>query len=572
MALINSIKQNTADSHQVTPWVSVGFYSFKYPDTFGKDKDGKFKVPQILGNAVSTFRTLVVSDPLSVTVSSAKGGLENSAEVILSSGDINYAYRISPGDWAFVWMHDDSFHFNRVNNAILGGAPANDYQSGLKFVGRVFSIREIGMNNNGIKTIRYSVTLRGFTEFESQIYYNPQLAAADETPLKFLAKLSDEWNGIVGNTKGATACDDLLSFFIDVFFGKGPKTFANKPFPGLLRSPNGAFIIPREVAKIMGVKKPEGEVASYRDLLVPLIGNQTYISNSLFPSRLDRLIGAMISVPNNFNNVTMWSLLQAHLNQTLNEMYVTLRPDQNNNILPHFVARLQPFTSKNYKGPVGATPFLSLPRWKIAPERQIASYNLGTTNAVRCNFLQVYGQMYNRGNNPQAAMEAQIVGGNYAIDTLDAYRNGGRNFILTSNHDVQLSNGTALSSIKDWKDLLADWYINLHLKANGSITLSGISEPISVGDNLEYEGIVYHIESIVHQYSIEDGPKPIKTFTTTLALSHGVTVSGDYINTLSQDRQSFGASYWPGVSDEELYVNEKPIIGVEGGKKDKKDG
>jgi len=561
------IKQNQADSQQVTPWASVGFFSFTYPDTFTLKKS-----LQTVNSAISTFRTLVVSDPISVITSNSKGAVENTAEVVLSSGDINYAYRLSPGDWAFIWMHDDVTHFDRVNNAVLAGTAANDAKSGLKFIGRVFSVREINVIQGGIKTLRYSISLRGFTEFESQIYYNPMLSAADDEPLKFLAKLSDEWNNILGTANGATPVDKLLTFFIDLFFGKGPKQTANKPFPGLLRSPNVAFIIPKEVAHIMGVRKSEKQNASYTDLLKVLIGVQKYTTpNSFFPGRLDTLIGAMISVPNNFNNVTVWSLLQAHLNQTLNEMYVTLRQDENGNIFPYYVARQQPFTSKRYKGTVGTTPFLTVPRWKIDPTRQFAAYNLGTTNAVRCNFLQVYGQMYNR-PDPQAAMREQIVSGNYAVDTLDAYRSGSRNFILTSNHDVQLSDGTALSSISDWKDLLADWYMNLHLKANGTITVTGITEPICVGDNLEYEGMVYQIEGIQHQYSVDDsGPRPVKSFITTLSLSHGVTTTGDYLYTLGDDRQKFGSSYWPAVSDEELYVNNRPIVGVENAKQDKQD-
>ena len=562
------IQSNTIDSQQATPWVSVGFYSFTYPDTF----ISKGTSLDTTAAAISTFRTLVVSDPLSVTVSNSKGGLDNTAEIVLSPGDINYAYRLSPGDWAFVWMHNDITHFDRVNNAVLNRQAANDYDSGLKFVGRIFSVREVNTNNNGIKTVRYHIALRGFTEFESQIYYNPQLAAADDTALKFLAKLSDEWNSIIGKDKGATPCDDLLSFFIDLFLGKGPKSIAGKPFPGILRSPNAAFIIPKEVAQIMGVKKPENQVAAYRDLLVPMIGIHNYITPNSFAPSLKKIVGAMIAVPNNFNNVTVWSLLQTVLNQTLNEMYVTLRANENGNIFPHYIARQQPFTTKRYKGNLNVTRFNSIPRWKISPDRQLAGYNLGTTNAVRINFLQVYGQMYSRGNNPQAAMEDQIVSGNYAIDDKDALRSGVRTCVMTSNHDVQVTNGTAVTQVAGWKDLLADWYINLHLKLNGTISVSGISEPICVGDNLEYEGVIYQIESVQHQYAVDgDSPKSTKSFVTTMTLSHGLLTNEEYAYTLGDDRQSYGSTYWPGVSDEELYVNNKPIIGVEGGKVKGKD-
>ncbi|CAM6004851.1 unnamed protein product [Sphagnum balticum] len=58
---------------------------------------------------------------------------------------------------------------------------------------------------------------------------------------------------------------------------------------------------------------------------------------------------------------------------------------------------------------------------------------------------------------------------------------------------------------------------------NGSIECIGIVEPIAVGDNLEYDGVVYHIEEVNHVCSIsrESG---IKNFRSVLRLSHGVSV------------------------------------------------
>lgn len=59
------------------------------------------------------------------------------------------------------------------------------------------------------------------------------------------------------------------------------------------------------------------------------------------------------------------------------------------------------------------------------------------------------------------------------------------------------------------------------MKMNGTIETIGITEPIPVGDNLEFDGIVYHIESVNHTCSISGNGQRI--FRTQLSLSSGVS-------------------------------------------------
>jgi hypothetical protein len=66
---------------------------------------------------------------------------------------------------------------------------------------------------------------------------------------------------------------------------------------------------------------------------------------------------------------------------------------------------------------------------------------------------------------------------------------------------------------------------------NGTLECVGISEPIAVGDNLEFDSVVYHIEQIVHNASINP-QNGMKTFRTTLSLSHGVSIESDSSGTV----------------------------------------
>jgi hypothetical protein len=278
----------------------------------------------------------------------------------------------------------------------------------------------------------------------------------------------------------------------------------------------------------------------------------------------------MISLPDNFNNVPIWSLLDAHKNSTLNEMYVTLRADQYHNIVPTLVVRQQPLTSYLFTDTIANTPFLSVPRWVIDDRMVMGEYNIGTTDATRCNFLQVYGELYGQRTDPQASQQQQIVDGNFILNRADVIRSGSRNFILSSNADVQSQAGDAVTSIHQWAKLLGDWYMNMHLKLNGTITMPGVWEPICVGDNLEHLGIVFQIEGVSHSYNCSD--QGIKTFTTTVSLSNGVLANGKYAytrshNTHSHERGNLHNQAAPGFSDEETYVSDKIIVSSLDGQK-----
>jgi hypothetical protein len=236
-------------------------------------------------------------------------------------------------------------------------------------------------------------------------------------------------------------------------------------------------------------------------------------------------------------------------------MYVTLRADQDGDIMPTLIVRQQPLTSKFFKGSIAHTNFLELPRWVISDKMIMHEYNIGTTNSTRCNFLQAYGQLYGQRTDPQSSLRQQILDGNWKLDRPDVVRSGSRPFILTSNADVQSKSSGAVSSIGQWAALLGDWYINMHLKHNGTVTMPGIVEPICVGDNAEMSGFVFHIESVTHVYECSE--QGMKSFSTSLGLSNGVLTNGEYGVTRNHLHDE---TLMPGWSDEERYINDILIV------------
>jgi hypothetical protein len=100
-----------------------------------------------------------------------------------------------------------------------------------------------------------------------------------------------------------------------------------------------------------------------------------------------------------------------------------------------------------------------------------------------------------------------------------------RPYVVTIPHDFPT--GDAFSHSPIWTRKLSDWVINGHLKLNGTISVTGISEPICVGDNFEWNGIVFHIEQVTHMAQI--GPNGMVSFRTALSLTNGLDIRTDSV-------------------------------------------
>lgn len=593
------IEQNQPDSHQSVPWCIAHFMSFAVRDTFYKT-DGEV-------NSETKMRVnnyTIVSDIMNCKVESSKSSPMMTAELTLSSGDFNYQSLLTPGDHCAIWMHNDPGVFERISNQLISlpsrSNPkdkhvkyANDQNSGLKFVGRVNSVRSVyRLGAGGIKTLTFMVTLKGFSELQSMVYFNPLLSPKhkennanekEDNKEAVFNEIATEWNSYLTNEKSNRTVTGLLDFLIDIFLGKGPKITSVGQKND--KSPNAAFLMPSFLTKMLGIDSPS-KPTKYSDILHTMIGIQKY-NESYVPLNLkkqtvtqrvgeneNQLLGNLVTLPDQFNNVTIWSLLHEHSNLALNEMYVAMRMNDKNRIVPTLIIRQIPFTSKkfvnankpkNVKGhkfnadkDAPYTEFLSLPVWEIDPTMVISSYNIGTSDSTRFNFFQVYGQYLGFGGSPQDEMQRQIAQGNYRIDSLDIARHGTRSFITTTNASFNSGNSRFENPGK-WAELVADWYANSQLKLTGSITCPGIPDPICIGDNLQFDGTVFHIESCMHYYEVAEGKNAVKTFTSSLALSNGVLAdTGSYYFKKGDFRENIKDNPMaPGYSDMELGANLK---------------
>jgi len=233
------------------------------------------------------------------------------------------------------------------------------------------------------------------------------------------------------------------------------------------------------------------------------------------------LLGELLFVPTPWAGVPLWGALQPYLNPAINEMYTALKVHPDGSIQPTLTVRQIPFNSDFFvKSFSNATAFSSLPRWHI-PNSYVTASSLGTSDALRFNYVKVFAQPSIKPPLQQSTEAAYVKA---KTDETDAKRNGLSTYLQTL---TMFRN--AISGEQDagqvFTNLVADRVIGAHLRLSGTIQTKGIDLPIAVGDNIYYRDYVFHIESITHSlYTSIEGQK---SFDTTLNVSNGVPDEDD---------------------------------------------
>jgi hypothetical protein len=158
------------------------------------------------------------------------------------------------------------------------------------------------------------------------------------------------------------------------------------------------------------------------------------------------------------------------------------------------------------------------------------------------NFVQYYGRSV---TGPASFdISDEIAQQNYIYDLDDVSRNGLRPYVVTSEFDRLEDTNTGFRS-PGWARIMGDALIGGHLKFSGTINFVGIPEPIAVGDNLQFDHTVYHIEGINH--SCVQQPDGKKFFRTDTTLSSGVNIQSG--NNVVYSEMTLGEAYDKRKSD-----------------------
>lgn len=526
MAYTYDILPNSLDSSQQVPSWVITFvrWANRFPSENTSPSYTDVKNPMV-----------VINDCVSVSVNMSKASHTHQASLMLRPSEVNYETAIAPGDFFFVNILNDEKKAEEVaQRAATGNKPINLFDDGFKGLYKVQSVRRVLAIDPGVGTRRVLYQVQGFsfTELNNTIYFNPNVISQGEraTAQLFITQISDLWRQRLGDTNQANVQDTVRTLF-EFTLGQGVSR-QGRYFKGILQSPNVHFLMPTLVSTLLGVNR--GKAA--KDIYNLLLGVQQYGEGARTPelgfnpanlTRANNVFSTKVKCQGNsllkaeyWNQVTSWNILNQYVNAPINELFTALRVDPDGYVMPTVVMRQIPFSSDKYKGV--STKFMNLPRWRVAAEL-LRDINLGRDETLRVNYVQVFGVVSQMGS-PEVGISRQIESKNYVYDIKDVQRSGLKPYIITSNFDFLGPQSKSYQAIQ-WARLLGDILIGGQLRMSGSITVTGIEEPIAVGDNLELDNVVYHIESVAHTATL--GPNGNRNFSTTVQLSHGMDVRSD---------------------------------------------
>jgi hypothetical protein len=498
--------------------------------------------------ATTTLDPLViVNDCISCTVSEGKDGFTSSFTATLKSGDVNYLTAIHSGDYVLVNMVDSSEAADDVRNRAAIGSPINIFDAeringqekvyqndGFKGLFKIQSVRRrTSISPNGEKITSFNVIGYSHYFFNSKMYFIPQLVSPGEKQSRFLffasiSKHLQTWFA----ARTSTNIQNTIKLLLDTFLG----TEFDEVNKDNFKSPNQLYHVPPVISSLLGLKQTNRHI----DLVNFILGPQQYNNTNsganlplfktfnpdlsqkkgrIFETK-NNLYGEDLSTPQQFNMVSIGEYIKGFINDVINEMYVCHRMDPvTGNILPTVVIREKPFTSKSG---TGRTKYATLPTWSVEPE-YVFDFDVGVEEAGRINFVQIYGRTL--AQNAPSNTAAQIALENYAFDLDDIRAHGLRPYVTTSNFDWPMDGLEAqgpknITMTPMWTKMVKDWTFGGHLKLNGTATLFGSYKPVVPGDNMEIDGVLFHIERITHSFNLSS--EGIRTFRSQVQLSHGI--------------------------------------------------
>lgn len=538
------------DSYQSSPSWVVTFVRFEERDFYNYNNDPETtKIAESL--LEKTPPLVVINDCINLTVSQTKSSHNQSCSMVLVSGEVNYSAAVVPGDYFIVNIVNSESKANDIFSRATNLKAINKYDDGFKGLFKVQSVHQnLQTSGNGQKALVYTITGHSFNEMDNVIYFNPNMLSAGEekNDLYFMTVMGGNWNTLIKD-KNSSSVQNIIKSLYSAFIGNGfNKEAANREFRvegGINRTENNLYKIPPQISKLMGIQKSETFAA---DIIDVYDGVQEYEKNNSqeeykkmhpifdqkkssgrFYSSKNDLGGHSYAKPEFWNQIKVWDIMNQYLNPVINEMYTTFKVSPNlssnqTSVMPALIVREKPFTTPNIKNVIAEglrphTYFHKLPNW-VMPGEAVISANIGRDDATRFNFVQVFGRVQML--SPSGNIAFQTADHNYQVDKADIIRSGLRPYNVTSNFDYIDPNSKSSYDSIYWSKLVANWVMGSHLKMTGTINCVGIEKPIPIGDNMEYEGFLFHIEGINHQCSISGNGQ--KTFRTSIQLSNGLDI------------------------------------------------
>jgi hypothetical protein len=598
---------------------------------------------------------IITTELISVRTNKVKSAPAGNFEIQLAPS-VNWITAITPGSWCVILMSRDSIEIpsssisstsnaantqNSNDTAITqqkSDSPNIVKESELRMVGRVDSVRLSSLvSQDGTISSAYIVTGVDWGSIFDSCFYIDQIFKTNFDNREggiILSKIYEHYMAHGSVDKKKTKNEDTQNLSSEepvsipplenwtttstmqtllLIWGNSKKFASEKgsSTENLLGKALNQFSIPEKLARYLGFVEDGNVITAMSELIKfrggVLIDKDTY-SDKDKTSDLSYSDGVcFLQAQTLYSMNTMWQILAAHSNPTLNEMLCDIRFEDGK---PNFTLykRIKPFAIKDPNSlPQDEVFFKETDDSKTARENSrsyaksllsnfknikrvdidledIISINAGTNWKDRVNFIEV------RSGRSEPFFQAINIWGRSDFQIFDpgsVRRDGllpmiGEVFNMPFTVDRK---GVDYNNIAAYKYLLREWFFDTHKMLNGSISTIGQDQYIQIGDNIlipakvlgasynysskENEDylagqdlyLLAHVESISHNALVD--PNGARSFITDIQFVRGIMVStlgldGDINTTLDQDRYKMnGAAINNSVTTSSYPLNNK---------------
>lgn len=530
------------------------------------------EVEQIILNTVSLK---------SVSTSKSKSNPAGNFQITLAPTK-NWINSISPGSWCVILMSQE-----KITASDTKYFSPKVSEKSFKMLGRVESVRLASTKDQttGATISEYVVTGTDWGDiFNNFLYVDPRIRSAADgkdpygTAARFIYNKSSV--GESGNESILKTSTENIETILS-FWGKDNITSTNNDdiyaVDGRLEKTVNKFILPKELAAYMKFTDYEDNASKAIAQLIQVVAGK--LTKKDVGDKYKKCYEpiddghSIISPESLLGTHSIWQIIMNNANIWINDVYPEIRWENGSPNMALY-NRVKPFclkseqdilvrnenedednkTTKESSLTDLVSMFKDIRTHEIKGE-DITLINVGTNWRDRYNFIEVNVASQTSPGKPgnKNMISTELKRKNQIFDRTAIGRDGFKPLIINATYIPKTDDGKDLDpfKIQAWKAINKEWYFNIHRMLNGSVTLSGQSKYIPVGDNIKIDADVVfsgananldhitsgkkaymmaHIESVSHNVSVSN--TGAKTFMTEIQFVRGIIVdtNGDKIN------------------------------------------
>lgn len=511
---------------------------------------------------------------ISIQISKSKSNPVGSFEVVLAPSK-NWLSTLTAGSWCCILMSNRKITEEDIKKA---------KPDTLKMIGKIESVRLETKQNGDVRQTRYVMTGVDWGYiFNNNMYIDNLIGAGQQqSQQNALAIAIRNASTANGNSPKTFLIDDNIKNIISIFGQSWKSIKATGDEIGRLDKSVYDFSIPADMADFLNLVNAKDE--KFKDLNInsalrlvsgKLIKEDEYDGKSQAEGFLDPF---GMQGTNSF-----WQILQDNSNPVINEMFNEMDWTSNGLSLTLF-NRIKPFSYKNkYDKEIEdlRSDFKKIKTHKI-DSINIVSIAAATNWRDKYNFIEI------RPAFPDFIILDNLIKRKTQEWDAEAFKREGFRPLIVSTKQFPVSgqkdNKTPMKpdpeKFKAWTLLLKEWYFDNHRLINGSISMTGTTEYIGVGNNIMVEAylinpnlnftkdsyksknkvyLLAHVENISHSFSVDENGG--REYMTNIQFVRGIFVN--------ENKELIGDAALDKMSDDLTSIddiNSKNVVNVDSDK------